>query len=173
MKICTPLSQLLPVKNIPGVFEAVSLLKDKTIFVDVVGGGETKDLENLVKKLGLKSQVKFWGAMPNDKARKLLKESDIFILNSFHEGMPHALIEALADEVPVIATKIPAVFEILEDKKTGLLVNIDDPNDLAEKIKLVAKYKDALVKNGKKLYQEKFTWEAHLKSLYDIFDNIN
>ncbi len=171
MKICTPLSQLLPVKNIPGIFEAVALLNDKTIFVNVVGGGEAKDLENLVMKFGLKSQVKFLGAMPNDKAREILKKSDVFILNSFHEGMPHALIEALAEGVPVIATKIPAVLEVLKDKKTGLLVNIDDPNDLAEKIKLVEKYKDTLVKNGKKLYLEKFTWEAHLKALYDTFGN--
>jgi len=170
MIICTPLSQLLPVKNVAGVFKAVKELDEVTVYV--VGGGDTADLEKLARLLKIEKRVKYFGKLPNDRAMKVLEKSDVFVLNSFHEGLPHAMIEALRHEVPIIATKIPAFTEILKDKETALLVNIDDPKDLAEKIKLVAKYKAILVKNGKKLYQEKFTWEAHLTALYNVFDEV-
>lgn len=171
MTICTPLSQLLPVKNVSGVFKAVSLSKKKYI-INVVGGGETKDLVRMAKDLNIEEKVRFWGSLPNDRARRVLKNSDAFVLNSFHEGMPHALIEALAEGVPVVATKIPAVMEILEDRKTGILVNVDDPKDLAKKLEMLPKYKDALVKSGRELYKEKFTWDKHLTQLYNVFNGL-
>ena len=107
-----------------------------------------------------------------------MRKSDIFVLNSFHEGMPHALIEALAEGVPVVATKIPAVLEILTDKVNGVLVEVDDPEDLKNKIKYLMDSGRAslarmtLAKNGLKLYKEKFTWDAHVRELYNIFDEV-
>ena len=168
MTICTPLSQLLPVKNVAGILMAVSLSKTKHL-INVVGGGETKDLAKLAKNLGIEKQVKFFGSLPNEKAREVLRKSDVFVLNSFHEGLPHAMLEALGGGVPVIATRIPATIEILEDKKTGLLVDVDNPKDLAEKLEILPNYKDILIKNGRRLYLQKFTWEKHLKQLYKLF----
>ncbi len=166
VKISTGFSELLPVKNIDGVIRAVP----KNAELWIIGDGPQKNsLEKLAKQLGQK--VIFFGRVDNKKARELMRQSDIFVLNSFHEGLPHALLEALAEGVPVIATKIPAVAEILVDKVTGLLVNIDDSGDLAEKILEVKNYPE-LAKNGKKLYKEKFTWETHLKELYNVFDEV-
>lgn len=166
IKISTGFSELLPVKNIEGVIRAVP--KNSQLWI-VGDGPEKNNLKKLAKELDKK--VVFWGRVNNEKARKIMRKSDIFVLNSLHEGMPHALIEALAEKVPVIATKIPAVTEILTDKITGLLVNINDPKDLAEKILQIKNYPE-LVKNGRKLFEEKFTWEKHFNRLYNIFNDL-
>lgn len=171
MIICTPLSQLLPVKNVAGVIEAVALSKEKHI-INIVGGGDTKELEKLAKNLGILKQIKFWGSLPKEEAGKVLKKSDVFVLNSFHEGLPHAVIEALAQKVPVIATRIPAMTEILKDRKTALLVNVNDPKDLSEKMALLPAYQKILVQNGRKLYEEKFTWDSHLEKLLALFNSL-
>lgn len=167
VKISTGFSELLPIKNVAGVIMAIP----KSAELWVVGDGSEKaNLERLAKELG--KSVIFFGRVNNQQAREIMKKSDVFILNSFHEGMPHALIEALVEGVPVIATKIPAVLEILEDKKTGLLVKLDDVNDLSEKLRLIPQYRDVLVKNGRRLYEAKFTWEKHLVQLYNVFNGL-
>jgi len=169
--LCTPISQLLPVKNVEGVLRAVS--QDKNFFVNIVGGGDDSKLKKLAKELNIEDRMKFWGMLSNKKAREVLRNSDVFVLNSFHEGMPHALIEALAEGIPVVATRIPAHEEILTDKINGVLVNISDAKDLVEKIWYAKKLRAKLIINGKKLYQEKFTWKVHLKHLYCIFYSIS
>ncbi|MEK7565502.1 MAG: glycosyltransferase family 4 protein [Patescibacteria group bacterium] len=167
VKISTGFSELLPVKNIAGVIRAIPENAELWIVGD---GPERNKLEKLAKQLDKKTI--FFGRVDNQKARKLMSQSDIFVLNSFHEGMPHALLEALAEGVPIIATRIPAITEILTDKVTGLFVNVDDPEDLAKKISEIENY-PKLTENGRKLFEEKFTWNSHLSKLRDIFDNIS
>lgn len=170
IKIAAGFSELLPVKNISGIIAAV---KNLPVELWIVGsGGEISELKKNSGK-----NVKFFGQLPNNQAREILRKSDIFVINSFHEGMSHALLEALAESVPIIATKIPAVTEILSDGQTGLFVTINDPVDLKQKIKkLLANpgLRNKLATNGKKLYQKKFTWKIHLKKLLaDFEDHVN
>lgn len=160
-------SELILVKNIAGIIRAVP----KNTELWVIGNGPEKDnLEQLSKSLKVK--VRFFGRVENKKAREIMRKSDIFVSNSFHEGMSHALIEALAEGVPIVATKIPAALEVLTDKVTGLLVDINDPYDLAKKISEIKNY-PKLSENGRKLYRDRFTWKSHLKVLRDIFDSIS
>lgn len=161
------LSELLPVKNIAGVIRGVP--KNSELWI-VGDGTERQNLEELSKSLKVKT--KFWGRVDNKTAREIMKKSDIFVLNSFHEGMPHALLEALAEGVPVVATKIPAVLEILTDKVNGILVEVDDPRDLLRGVREVRGVRETLIKNGKELYLENFTWDAHVRELYNIFDEV-
>lgn len=168
MTIICGLSELLPVKNISGIIAAV---KNLPVQLLVVGdGGEFNYLQRIAGK-----NVKFLGQIPNQKVRELLKKSDIFVLNSTHEGLPHALLEALAEGVAVIATKIPATEEILIDGETGLFVEINKPADLAkiiEKLSSNPTLRKKLAINGKKLFLQKFTWESHIKALYNVFNEV-
>lgn len=168
MTIICGLSELLPVKNISGIIAAVKHLPVELL---VVGdGGEINYLQQIAGK-----NVKFLGRIPNQKVRELLKKSDIFVLNSTHEGLPHALLEALAEGIPVIATKIPATEEILVDGETGLFVRVNDAADLAKKIEKLSSnlpLRNKLAANGKKLFLQKFTWESHIKALYNVFDEV-
>ncbi|MGE5308177.1 MAG: glycosyltransferase family 4 protein [Deltaproteobacteria bacterium] len=100
----------------------------------VVGeGGQRAMLEELSERLGLKGQVVFTG-FRND-VRMFLDSCDIFVLPSFTEAMPMALVEALSAGIPVVATKVGAVPDILQEGKYGLLTSPGDPDGMAAAIR--------------------------------------
>jgi glycosyltransferase involved in cell wall biosynthesis len=165
-------SELLPVKNIAGIIRGV---RDFGEFLEVWVVGDGPERENLEKlSVSLKVKTKFWGRVENKKAREIMRKSDVFVLNSYHEGMPHAMIEALAEGVPVVATKIPAVLEILTDRKNGILVEEGGEGLIRglRELRDIRGLRKKVINGGRKLYLEKFTWKPHLKSLYNVFDEV-
>lgn len=175
MKICTGFSDLISVKNTVGVIRAMGKIGGIWELRVVGDGLEKSSLEKLARELGVEGKVKFYGRVPNDEARKILRESDIFILNSLHEGMPHAMLEALIEGIPVIATKIPAVLEVLEDKENAILVEAGNDLELTKAIETLindSKLREKIAKNGQILARNKFTWERHLEELKRVFNSI-
>ena len=75
------------------------------------------------------------GQIPD--AYRFLSAFDVFVLPSLKEGFPWALIEAMSAKLPVIATDVGAVPEIIDDRKNGLLIKPKDSVGLADKIKEV------------------------------------
>ena len=87
----------------------------------LVGNGELQDtIYNEVKKIGLSDSVQFLGT--RDDVYDLLKESDIFVLPSLYEGVPMTIIEAMGTGLPVIASAVGGVPNMIDDKKDGLLI---------------------------------------------------
>jgi colanic acid/amylovoran biosynthesis glycosyltransferase len=105
------------------------------IELDLVGPGRMRaELEGLTRSLGLADRVRFHGALPEPGVAALLDRADLFVLPSiversgFMEGIPVALMEALATGVPVVATRLSGVPELIRDGDTGLLA---EPGDAA------------------------------------------
>lgn len=96
------------------------------IFVIVGDGPQRAELTQLARQLGLKDSVIFTG--PRDDMPGVYASLDIFVLPSVDEGMPIALLEALASRLPVVATHVAAVPKLVVDQETGLLV---EPRDVA------------------------------------------
>ena len=124
-------------KGLPILFE--SLLKLKELKYDfeltLLGDGEDKVfLENTAKETGLDKYVNFLGFVDQDKIAETLKTSDIFILPSYAEGIPVALMEAMAIGIPVIATYVGGVAELVIDQKNGQVVYPSDSDGLARAI---------------------------------------
>lgn len=108
---------------------------DDTIFF-IIGDGELRpELEKMIHKKGLEKRVFLLGQIPD--AYRFLPAFDVFVLPSVKEGFPWVLIEAMAAKLPVIATSVGAVPEIIDDRKNGLLVKPKNPAGLADKIKEV------------------------------------
>ena len=102
------------------------------VFLIVGRGGLRDELEAHARQLGVASHFRFLGH--RDDVSDLLALCDIFVLPSLSEGMPLALLEAMAAGVPPIATRVGGVSEVAEDGKTGLLVPPQDSDALAERI---------------------------------------
>lgn len=109
------------------IIEALGKLNDEQrskLHLTFIGDGYLrKKLEERVEKLGLQENVSFAGNQ-NDVDAFLIK-SDIFILTSFDEGLPMAIIEAQRAKLPIISTKVAGIPEMIEHKKSGLLINPD------------------------------------------------
>lgn len=89
----------------------------------IVGDGvDRKQLESFVDSCGLTSAVEFRGALSHSETRRVLEEADLFVLASFAEGLPVALMEAMAMEIPCLSTYVAAIPELIRDGLDGLLV---------------------------------------------------
>ncbi len=103
----------------------------------MVGDGAYREyLENLANKLGIKAKVKFLGQLPHEVVLQQLKEADLFVLPSRQEGLPRAMIEAMACGLPCIGSTVGGIPELLPSED---LVPPGDIGALARKIEEVVR----------------------------------
>lgn len=159
------LGRLAPIKDIETLVKAfkISSNKNKKLTLTFVGPIE-KDYELKIKKLVnfLKLKNIKFNAPVYDLKNKItiIDKHDIFILSSKREGMPQALIEAMARKKLVISSKTEGGKEIIENGKNGYLFDIGNEHQLFEKINLISKNKDPNMKENARKDVEKFSWET-------------
>jgi glycosyltransferase involved in cell wall biosynthesis len=99
----------------------------------VVGDGDHRlELEQLTDQLGLADMVRFVGAVPSDEVAPYLAAADVFLFPSFSEGSPRAVLEAMSMELPVIASRVGGIPELITSGETGLLVPAGDVAAMVE-----------------------------------------
>jgi glycosyltransferase involved in cell wall biosynthesis len=126
---------LYPVKGHRYLIDAAPFVLERfpqAIFVIVGQGGLRKELEAQAARLEVAAHLRFLGH--REDVHNLLSIYDIFVLPSLSEGMPLALLEAMAAGLPAVATRVGGVMEVLDDRKTGLLVPSRDSRALADKM---------------------------------------
>jgi len=123
--------------------------KNPKVRLTIVGkGSEKSSLKELVNNLKINSFVKFKNF---SNPKKFYEQKGVFILNSFFEGLPNVLIEALSYKIPIISSNCQSgPKEILKNGKFGYLININDEIDLSKKIEhVISKYSEALARAEK------------------------
>lgn len=127
----------------------------------IIGDGPLRaQLEQLASDIGVLDRTVFLGNVSKDSVFSYLKQSDLFILNSSYEGLPHVALEAMAAGVPVVATATGGTGEVVIDGETGLLVPVDDEQRLLSAIKKILDdnpYSQRLVHTALEYLQEKFS----------------
>lgn len=163
-------------KNISGIILALKKVKNyfPEIKLIIIGSGsEMKILKELVDKNKLNNNVEFKGYI---NPQNYLLSSKILILNSFFEGMPNILQEALAHKIPIISTNCESgPTEILENGKYGTLTDVNNHNSLAEKIiEIMNNYNDAQ-KKAEEGYKslDRFRPDKQLKKIEDYIYSFN
>jgi glycosyltransferase involved in cell wall biosynthesis len=118
--------RLAPVKGQALLIEAVARLREQGVDARcrIVGEGpERAALERRIAELALGEAVELTGAVGQDRIQELYEQSDIFCLPSFREGLPFVVIEALAMEIAVVATRIMGIPELITHGQCGVLVS--------------------------------------------------
>ncbi len=130
-KVVGSVGCLAPRKDYGTLLEALALLAVRRSFraVLVGDGPERAALEAKARALGLADRVAFLGERPD--VERLLPAMDVFVLSSREEGIPNALLEAMAAGRPAIATAVGGNAEVLRDGETGWLVPPASPERLA------------------------------------------
>ncbi len=132
--------RLVKAKGQTILLEACKLLQETPFHLTLIGSGpEKRELEKLAETYGLADQVTFAGAVGQDAIHEYYDQSDLFVLASFAEGVPVVLMEAMAKGIPVIATRIAGIPELIEDGVQGRLVSPGNPEALAACIVSVVK----------------------------------
>lgn len=132
------------------------------------------ELKQLTSSLGLENSIKFLGRVPHESVPDLLAKLDIFVMPSIYdsEGFGVAAVEAEAMEVPVVATKVGGVPEVVLDGKTGILVEPRNSDQLANAIiKLIENpaLRYQMGKNGRRYVMKKYNWKDNAKIMEDIY----
>lgn len=125
--------RLAAVKGVPMLLEALRDLSGDhpALHLTLVGDGpERAALERRAREMGLTSRITFAGYRSQAEVAALLREATALVLPSFAEGVPVVLMEAMAARVPVVATRIAGVPELVEDGVSGLLVPPGDAHAL-------------------------------------------
>ena len=128
---------LREIKGIRYLIKACKILisQIKDYHCIIIGSGEEyEDLMKLVTDYQLENVVRLVGAIKSDAIRDYLLKASVFVLPSLSEGIPVAVMEAMSMELPVIATNITGLPEIIDDGVNGYLVPPQDPKALADKI---------------------------------------
>jgi glycosyltransferase involved in cell wall biosynthesis len=124
---------LYEAKGYEFLLEAVARIP-RDLQLDIVGDGPLRpELEARARRLGLDKRVSFRGLRPKPEVAALLREADAFVLTSRYDNNPCALIEALASGLPVVATAVGGVPELV-DERNGLLARPQDPASIAARI---------------------------------------
>jgi len=125
------------VKGIRYLIEAINIIKQKipeARLLLVGDGEEDENLKKLVRQLSLENYVIFFGKVSNEEIPKYMVASDIFVLPSLSESFGIVNIEAMASGLPIIATKVGGIPEIIKDGENGFLVEPKNPEQIAERI---------------------------------------
>jgi glycosyltransferase involved in cell wall biosynthesis len=135
------------------MIEAFSLLKKESprpIKLFIISDGEEKEsIQEQISNFGLEKDVVLGGFIKD--APIYLSAFDGFVLSSIKEGLPYVVIEAGFAGLPVVATNVGGVKEILEDMKSGILVQTRKPNDIAQALLFIIKNPDRASLFGKTL----------------------
>jgi glycosyltransferase involved in cell wall biosynthesis len=124
-------------KGFDDLVAAMGLLKKRPIRCVVLGEGPSRPrLEAHIRRLGIERQVMLLGE--RDDMTSWLSALDVFVLPSLWEGLPNALLEAMAMGLPVVATAVDGVAEAVETEKNGILVPPGRPGALAAAITRLA-----------------------------------
>jgi glycosyltransferase involved in cell wall biosynthesis len=121
-------------KAVAVLLEAVARLRreEPGVALVLVGDGEQRPaLREQAERLGIAGAVRFVGKVPRDEMARRLADADVFCLPSLYEGLPLAVLEAMAAGLPVVATAVSGIPEAVEDGATGLLVPPEDADALA------------------------------------------
>jgi len=171
-------ARLVAWKGIDGIIRTLAKVKKKFPDASLVIAGDGPELENLqkiAKESNVSDSVTFLGKVSRAETWHLRKNSEVYVLNSTYEGLPHTVLTSFAAEIPMIATNIPGTNEAVYHEKTGLLVKPGDDTELATAIERLLsdkKLAENLVIGGTKLLKEKFSWATHIKTLNEILESV-
>lgn len=155
------IGRLIKYKHVDDLLVAFSKL-DLDAELYIVGDGpERKNLEALAEKLKINKKITFTGFVNEQKKIELLKSSHVLVLPSSTEGFGIVVVEAWASHTAVIVSNIPALQELVDKGRTGLLFKLGEVDDLRDKLEQLLKDKNLqneLSNNGYDIVKEKFNW---------------
>jgi glycosyltransferase involved in cell wall biosynthesis len=159
------------------LLELARILKKKNIKFKMLIAGSGKlynRLQKITKSYKIEEEVKFLGFVKNIKSFN--RSIDIFLLTSLWEGFGYVIVEAMAEEKPVIAFDINSSAEIIDEGQTGFLVEQGNVEVLAEKVDILAKdekLRKTFGKNGRQKVEKVFTLSKSIKLVEELLDEVS
>ncbi|MDO8523094.1 MAG: glycosyltransferase family 4 protein, partial [bacterium] len=162
-------------KGLEYLVEAIQKLKEEgklKFHLVIIGGGEDfEKIKQEVNRLDLENEILLAGFVMN--AAKYLKAFDIFILPSLKEGLPYVVLEAMNAGLPIVASSVGGLTDLIENEKNGILIPPKNSDQIADALDELIHHPATRKKYGEHslvLVSEKFSFEKMLLGTIDIYN---
>ncbi len=165
--------RLAEIKDLPTLLRAVAIARKRIpgLRLSIVGDGPArKTLEQSTNDLAIDDCVTFWG-QHLDTAR-FFSEADVFAMSSISEGLPMSMLQAMSSGIPMVATDVGGMAEVVRMSEGGLLSPVKDPAAMARSIERFALSLDLRKQcsaNARLCYQQNFTLEAMSRGYMELY----
>ena len=175
------LGRLVATKGFDVLIQASRILQDAGVDLHLTlagAGPQGWRLKRLARKLGLADRISFPGFIRYDKVAEQFGAADVFIMpcivdsSGNRDGLPTVILEALLHRVPVIATDVAGIGEVIEDGVTGLLIPPGDPQALAGAVLRMVRHRNAALEmagRGRARVLTEFNPEANHRRVLELF----
>jgi glycosyltransferase involved in cell wall biosynthesis len=134
-----------------------------------------RKLKERAAELGIEDRVEFLGAVAGGRKLDVLRRSGVFILPSHIENMPIVIIEAMAAALPVVATRVGAIPEMVDDNVNGILIDVQDPGALGRAVDLLlsdAELRHSFGRHGADKARTKWDLEVGARATRELFEGL-
>ena len=157
--------RLVNQKGLDILFRALAALGNQEKWtLTIAGGGPLEDtLMDAAQDPDLNDRITFCGWLERSQLSAVYNEADVFVLPSRAEGMPNAMLEAMAASLPIIGSRVAGIEEVVVDHETGLLVPPDDVKALTEALNTLLQDRDkafALGRAARKRTEDYYSWNV-------------
>ncbi|GLU44899.1 glycosyltransferase family 4 protein [Allomuricauda sp. NBRC 101325] len=156
------------------LFKALQQLKEAPIHVDLVGNGDLfEEFVSRAKEMGIDHMITFHGE--SNDIPSFLNKSDIFVLTSRFEGLPLSICEAMSVGIPIVASDVGGVNEMVKDGYNGFLIPKEDPIYLTKKLKAIIEddeLRKSMGENSRNTYLETFSTQQMASSTEEFITQI-
>lgn len=164
--------RLVHQKGIDLLFEALAGLQDQPWQLTLVGAGPRRQLlEQMANDMGIRTRIEFAGWQDNQQLPPFYQAANMFVLPSRNEGMPNALLEAMASGLPVVASAISGNEELVRHGQTGLLVPTESPHELRQALAQLMGDEDLrrrMGEAGRQLAASQYSWDNTAESYLQL-----
>lgn len=167
--------RLSPEKGLPTLLRALALLRDRGVRwrATLAGAGPDRAaLEGLALRLGLSRSVTFLDEVAHEEIPGLLQGFDVFAMPSTWEGFGVAAVEAQAMELPVVASGVHGIPDVVAHEETGLLVPPSRPDALADALETLLNDRERRVelgRAGRRLVERRYDWRENAARMERIY----
>ena len=174
-------ARLTAKKGLATIYKALRILCDQGVALHHthIGGGEDQDkILSLIERLELGSVTQLLGTQPHQVVLEHYKKADLFVLgcevapNGDRDGIPNVLMESMAMGLPVVATDITGIPELVENEKTGLLVPPGQPDKLAQSLLRMltdAELRNRVIAAGRQCVVQRFDNRRLIRELAAVY----
>jgi glycosyltransferase involved in cell wall biosynthesis len=175
-KVILWVGRFVAIKGVEFLIQAIPevLAKEPKALFILIGHGDCEEqIKRLVQQKGVTQVVKFTGKIPSEHIPLWMNAADILVLPSLNEGRPNVVLEAMACEVPVVATNVGGIPEIVKEGENGFLVPPEDIPQLAKQlIKLLqdVSLRSTMGKIGRQmLFKMGLSWEQCAEKMKSVY----
>jgi len=170
-------SRLVKKNGVGDLIESMKDLPDNVKLLICGSGQDEEKLKNLSVKLGFINRVKFLGYIMPEELPKYYAVADVFCRPSITEGLGNVFLEAMSENIPVIATPVGGIPDFLADGQTGWFCEVRNPKSIAEKIKYILDENNKgevqkVIANAREMVEGKYNWDKIASQINKIFVNL-